>query len=103
MIFFFSNLTLGDWSAKWRIFSGKEISSSKKYTNKINYFSKRFAAKESFVKSIGYGLGTLSLGIMPFSNNVNATNNENKITIYLSISSDNCHFWTAKKNCWYIK
>mgnify|MGYP001280752754 CR=1 FL=1 len=38
-----------------RIFSGKEISSSKKYTNKINYFSKRFAAKESFVKSIGTG------------------------------------------------
>ena len=28
---------------------------SKKYTNKISYFSKRFAAKESFVKSIGTG------------------------------------------------
>ena len=38
-----------------RIFSSKEISLSKKYTNKINYFSKRFAAKESFVKSIGTG------------------------------------------------
>ena len=38
-----------------RIFSREEISLSKKYTNKINYFSKRFAAKESFVKSIGTG------------------------------------------------
>ena len=38
-----------------RIFTSKEISLSKKYTNKINYFSKRFAAKESFVKSIGTG------------------------------------------------
>ena len=38
-----------------RIFSSKEISLSKKYTNKIGYFSKRFAAKEAFVKSIGTG------------------------------------------------
>ena len=38
-----------------RIFSSKEISLSKKYTNKISYFSKRFAAKEAFVKSIGTG------------------------------------------------
>ena len=38
-----------------RIFSSKEISLSKKYTNKTRYFSKRFAAKESFVKSIGTG------------------------------------------------
>ena len=38
-----------------RIFSNKEISLSKKYTNKISYFSKRFAAKEAFVKSIGTG------------------------------------------------
>ena len=38
-----------------RIFSSKEILLSKKYSNKINYYSKRFAAKESFVKSIGTG------------------------------------------------
>ena len=38
-----------------RIFSSKEISLSKKYTNKTSYFSKRFAAKEAFVKSIGTG------------------------------------------------
>ena len=38
-----------------RIFSSKEISLSKKYTNKISFYSKRFAAKEAFVKSIGTG------------------------------------------------
>ena len=38
-----------------RIFTSKEISLSKKYTNKTSYFSKRFAAKEAFVKSIGTG------------------------------------------------
>ena len=38
-----------------RIFSENEISFSKKTTNKTNFFSNRFAAKESFVKSIGIG------------------------------------------------
>ena len=38
-----------------RTFSENEISFSKKTTNKTNFFSKRFAAKESFVKSIGIG------------------------------------------------
>lgn len=38
-----------------RTFSKNEISFSKKTTNKTNFFSKRFAAKESFVKSIGIG------------------------------------------------
>src|SRR5210317_1410073 len=38
-----------------RIFSKKEIIASKKTLNKINYFSKRFAAKESFVKALGTG------------------------------------------------
>ena len=38
-----------------KIFSENEISFSKKTTNKTNFFSKRFAAKESFVKSIGIG------------------------------------------------
>ena len=32
-----------------------EIKQSKKYRNKTNYFAKRFAAKEAFVKSIGTG------------------------------------------------
>ena len=38
-----------------KIFNENEISFSKKTTNKTNFFSKRFAAKESFVKSIGIG------------------------------------------------
>ena len=38
-----------------RIYSKKEILASKKTLNKINFFSKRFAAKESFAKAIGTG------------------------------------------------
>ena len=38
-----------------RIFSKKEIINSKKFNDKINYFSKRFAAKESLSKAIGTG------------------------------------------------
>ncbi len=39
-----------------RIFSKNEINDSKKIKNKTNFFAKRFAAKEAFVKSIGIGL-----------------------------------------------
>ena len=38
-----------------RIFSNKEILTAKKIKNKKNYYSKRFAAKEAFAKSIGTG------------------------------------------------
>tara|TARA_Y100001970_G_C13893482_1_gene679933 strand:- start:50 stop:436 length:387 start_codon:yes stop_codon:yes gene_type:complete len=38
-----------------RIFSKNEIDESKKIKNKTNFFAKRFAAKEAFVKSIGIG------------------------------------------------
>ena len=38
-----------------RIFSNSEIIKSKRVKDKKNYFSKRFAAKEAFVKSIGTG------------------------------------------------
>ena len=38
-----------------RIFSKKEINQSKKISDKINYFSKRFAAKEALSKAIGIG------------------------------------------------
>ena len=38
-----------------RIYSNKEIDLSKKILNKINYFAKRFAAKESLSKAIGIG------------------------------------------------
>ena len=38
-----------------RTFSKKEFKFSKKISNNINFFSKRFAAKESFAKSLGTG------------------------------------------------
>ena len=38
-----------------RIFSISEILIAKKINDKINYYSKRFAAKEAFAKSIGIG------------------------------------------------
>ena len=38
-----------------RIFSNSEIIIAKKIKNKISYYSKRFAAKEAFTKSIGTG------------------------------------------------
>ena len=38
-----------------RTFSKNEIKFSKKILKKINYFSKRFAAKEAFVKALGTG------------------------------------------------
>jgi len=38
-----------------RIFSNSEILIAKKLKNKENYYSKRFAAKEAFAKSIGTG------------------------------------------------
>jgi len=44
-----------------RIFTQNEINKSKKLINKINYYAKRFAAKEAFVKAIGEG----------FRNNIN--------------------------------
>ena len=38
-----------------RIFTEKEIDQGKKLKNKINFYAKRFAAKEAFVKAIGTG------------------------------------------------
>tara|TARA_Y100000591_G_C21527087_1_gene542230 strand:+ start:204 stop:590 length:387 start_codon:yes stop_codon:yes gene_type:complete len=38
-----------------RTFGVNEIKISEKYKNKINFFSKRFAAKESFAKALGTG------------------------------------------------
>ena len=39
-----------------RIYGKKEIELSKKIKNKTNFFAKRFAAKESFAKSLGTGI-----------------------------------------------
>ena len=38
-----------------RIFTKKEIKQGKKLKNKTNFYAKRFAAKEAFVKAIGSG------------------------------------------------
>ena len=38
-----------------RTFGMNEVKYSKKILNKTNYFAKRFAAKEAFVKSLGTG------------------------------------------------
>ena len=38
-----------------RVFSKKEILNSKKIKNKTSFFSKKFAAKEAFAKSLGIG------------------------------------------------
>ena len=38
-----------------RTFGKNEVNLSKKTLNKVNYFAKRFAAKEAFAKSIGTG------------------------------------------------
>ena len=63
-----------------RIFTKNEILQSKKIKNKINFFAKRFAAKEAFVKSIGIG----------FRENINfndieiKNNSKGKPIIYIS-------------------
>ena len=38
-----------------RIFTNNEVLKAKKIKNKCSYYSKRFAAKEAFAKSIGIG------------------------------------------------
>ena len=38
-----------------RTFGKKELKLSKSLKNKVNYFAKRFAAKEAFAKSLGTG------------------------------------------------
>ena len=38
-----------------RVFTTKEINTSKSMKNKINFYAKRFAAKEAFAKALGTG------------------------------------------------
>ena len=88
-----------------RIFTENEISQSKKKKNKINFFAKRFAAKEAFVKAIGTGFrenisfkdievqnSVTGKPIMRLSNNVkNLLKKKFKIKnykIYLSLSDE---------------
>ena len=39
-----------------RVFSEKEVKLSKNYSNKTNFYAKRFAAKEAFYKALGTGI-----------------------------------------------
>ena len=91
-----------------RVFTNKEIRFSKNIKNKTNYYAKRFAAKEAFVKALGTG----------FRNNINFSDIEvinnklgkpkiniskkvrvfikkkfklDKLKIYVSLSDENKH------------
>ena len=73
---------------KKRIFSEKELKQASLLKNKTNYFSKRFAAKEAFAKSLGTG----------FSNNLNfkdieiLNDKKGKPYYYISRKIDNIIF-----------
>ena len=73
-----------------RVFTQNEINKSKKLSNKTNFFAKRFAAKEAFVKAIGEG----------FRNNVNFNDidisNDNKGKPYINISNNIKQFLKKK-------
>ena len=75
-----------------RVFTFNEIKKSKKLNNKINYFAKRFAAKEAFVKALGEG----------FRNNINFhdidVTNDKKGKPIINISNNIKHFLKKKFN-----
>ena len=75
-----------------RVFTRNEINKSKKLKNKINYYAKRFAAKEAFVKAIGEG----------FRNNINYRDidvtNDNKGKPIINISINIKNFLKKKFN-----
>ncbi len=91
-----------------RVFTQNEINKSKNLNNKINYFAKRFAAKEAFVKALGEGFRnninfkdidiTKDKKGRPFiniSNNIKKFLKKkfklNKYNIYLSLSDEKKH------------
>ena len=88
-----------------RIFTKNEIKKSKKLVNKINYFAKRFAAKEAFVKALGEGFrNTINFSDIEVTNDkkgkpiINISNNikkflkkkfkSSKYQIFLSLSDE---------------
>ena len=88
-----------------RIFSVNEIKDSKKIKNKTNFFAKRFAAKEAFVKSIGIGFrkginfkdisvkkNKLGKPIITYNNKVKKILNKKfkskKFNVYVSLSDE---------------
>ena len=91
-----------------RIYSNDEIKASKNVKNKANFFAKRFAAKEAFVKSIGEGFrNNINFNdinvvndkkgkpIIHISNNIKKIIKKkfklNKYKIYLSLSDEKMH------------
>jgi len=91
-----------------RIFTQNEINKSKKLNNKINYFAKRFAAKEAFVKALGVGFrNNINFNDIDITNDkkgkplINISNNIkkylkkkfklNKYKIFLSLSDEKKH------------
>ena len=88
-----------------RVFTKEEINQSKKTNYKVNFFAKRFAAKEAFAKAIGSGIrNNVSFKDINVKNNKNgqpsisvSKNIEkflrkafkiNKCKIYLSLSDE---------------
>tara|TARA_B100001540_G_C15590705_1_gene543913 strand:+ start:279 stop:665 length:387 start_codon:yes stop_codon:yes gene_type:complete len=88
-----------------RVFTKNEINKSKKLVNKTNYFAKRFAAKEAFVKALGEGFrNNINFNDIEIINNkkgkpiINISNkvkkflknkfNLKKYTIFLSLSDE---------------
>ena len=91
-----------------KIFTQNEINKSKKLNNKINYFAKRFAAKEAFVKALGVGFrNNINFNDIDITNDkkgkplINISNNIkkylkkkfklNKYKIFLSLSDEKKH------------
>ena len=91
-----------------RVFTRNEIIKSKRVNNKINYFAKRFAAKEAFVKALGEGFrNNINFNDIDISNdkngkpNINISNNVKKFLkkkfklngykIFLSLSDEKKH------------
>ena len=76
----------------YRIFSKNEILYSNKITNKTNYFSKRFAAKEALAKAIGTGFS----GGLNFKD-IQVINNSQGKPYYLNSSKLNDFIMKKKK------
>jgi len=91
-----------------RVFTQNEINKSKKLSNKTNFFAKRFAAKEAFVKALGEGFrNNINFKDIDISNDakgkpsINVSNNIkkflkkkfklNKYKIFLSLSDEKKH------------
>ena len=91
-----------------RVFTQNEINKSKGLNSKTNYFAKRFAAKEAFVKALGVGFrNNINFNDIDITNDkkgkplINISNNIkiylkkkfklNKYKIFLSLSDEKKH------------